>query len=226
MRDLTSRTLGAASLDIMATIHDVPLTVTKLRVLVAAIADHKQLQLDIADRSYTHDNGFQKIVIGSTPADGQLRMHVWLPLKAGTAREHGNIHSHRWAFTSAVLAGTLHFEQFVYSDVGEEVDRYIYDPGMTSYELRQESRLRLERLGSGTRHAGAVYSLSEEALHRTWASDTEHTITIVAQQAPTRAHADVLTRCGTTLATVHEIHAMQPAQLREIFASVLEILSS
>jgi hypothetical protein len=225
MNESTSTTTAAASPVVRVVaeaIHDASRATVALREALTAItADDDSLRA-VASQSYAHDNGFHKIVLYSVPDVEQLRLHVWESVDG--PRKHGNIHSHRWAFTSAVLAGALHYEEFRYASEGEEVDHYAYAPREMSYELSSSGTRRIACSDAGTRAAGTVYSLTEETLHRTWASDRECTITVVLQKESTRASADVLSPRLTPLDGEHEIRAMTAGELRAVIATVLTML--
>jgi hypothetical protein len=82
--------------------------------LKRALADAQFLEA-IAFRSYTHPNGFSKLIL--TPSvypEGELRLHVWD--NESWAGVDSKIHNHAWDFASMVLCGAL--ENVVY-DIAE-----------------------------------------------------------------------------------------------------------
>lgn len=82
--------------------------------LRSALADSQILEA-IASRSYTHPNGFSKLILSPSvyPA-GELRLHVW-DNESWTGVD-SKIHNHAWDFASLVLCGVL--ENVIY-DIDE-----------------------------------------------------------------------------------------------------------
>ena len=58
----------------------------------------------LAGLSFSHPNGFDRLVIASDPDSGaRLRVHVWW--NGGRTTGAGHIHNHPWTFASRILAG-------------------------------------------------------------------------------------------------------------------------
>jgi hypothetical protein len=74
-------------------------------ILECLLADEKLIQ-DCSDKSYEHLNGFDKyVLIKSSKSSWVLRLHIWWPDKNRGYQE--NMHIHRWAFASCLVAGSL-----------------------------------------------------------------------------------------------------------------------
>ena len=63
---------------------------------------------EVAERSYTHNNRFDKFVIYKSQQGHQIRLHARWPNKLGL--EEDLAHNHRSDFASHMVAGNLHFD--------------------------------------------------------------------------------------------------------------------
>ena len=161
-----------------------------LRDFLSSVITDRTLATRIAGESYWHGNGFAKLILHRhvEPAF-HLRLHVW-PV-GGPDRpmfETGNIHNHRWAFASVVLAGGLHVEDFERTPEFDPDDekvllcrRYGYttDPGSLFGRLRPEGTAALLSVGGNSygwpeRHYG-----DDERLHFVMPFVGEFTATLV-----------------------------------------------
>ncbi len=132
--------------------------------------------------SYTHDNGFDKIVLSQIPESKiKLRLHIWYPVLGGYKRTPQNIHNHRWDFSSAILLGEVSNVQFDFADEGEVYQHYRYFArgSKEHYDLRHIGVARLRELRMDKKVAGQVYSTSGEKLHRVDIPDGLHAATLV-----------------------------------------------
>lgn len=174
---------------------------------------------EIAARSYTHENGFVKIILldgaGLSPS---LRLHIW---PTGTEDCEGNIHNHCWDFWSYMVSGELKFEEFSPDKTGPILATHlIYDPSSgLDYHLRPVGQVRLKVIRAGTHVAGEVYSMGAETLHRTWAS-SNMTATLLLQGCRKLQHADVFATTDVAL----EAHD-QPLPLSQLRSLIREVRS-
>ena len=122
MNDIADEIGGLLSLEPLQAIEANPKNLRRMlqRVvrdsLKRALADSRFLE-GIASRSYTHPNGFSKLILSPSvyPA-GELRLHVWD--NRSWAGVDSKIHNHAWDFASMVLCGVL--ENVIYEiDEGE-----------------------------------------------------------------------------------------------------------
>ena len=74
-----------------------------LRRLIKITLNDSDAMKAVKKGSYAHDNGFDKIVLGSH-ANWKLRLHVWWPDSRHDYQE--NAHDHRWAFASTMIIGS------------------------------------------------------------------------------------------------------------------------
>lgn len=80
--------------------------------IIREILDSSQGLEDIARRSYTHSNGFDKItLISNGKPEFKLRLHIWWP-RGRSEQNTELIHNHRWFFTSTTLCGSVQVETF------------------------------------------------------------------------------------------------------------------
>lgn len=133
------------------------------------------------DRAYRHPNGFLKIVLLADP-QFQLRLHVWRPTP-GCPAPAENVHSHRWDFASAVLAGGYRFQEFVPDARGEEFNgfRYHGHEGTSSYSLSPTGVERLRCTFDADLSSGSSYLLTSDVLHRVVSPPDRTTVSIVLQ---------------------------------------------
>lgn len=167
---------------------------TSLASLLGSIrADASRLKI-LADRSYRHHNGFDKIVLAS-PASSPLKLvlHVW---PRGGAADANDIHDHRWDFASVVLCGALRVELYEPDVSGRSysVMRYRPMPGAENYDLQPSGTMAVSAQASVTITVGSAYSWAADLLHRAWGLPGQTTATLIVQGPPTRASTTVLAR--------------------------------
>lgn len=181
---------------------------------------------EVAARSYTHDNGFTKIVLVRA-ADGTnaLRLHVWIPASSDDSR--GNIHNHCWDFSSLVLSGGLEYEEFEEDDDGVIAAKHcLYDPSNDfEYALRALGTKKLRRIKAGIHKAGETYYLPAEKLHRTWRQNAT-TVTLLSQGAHRRKCADVYITSDVSPAAEMKNEPLQPEALRLMIVKIQSLLSA
>ncbi len=151
----------------------------------------------VARNSYEHYNGFDKIVIRKDAAGSELRLHVWWPDPGELHYE--NIHNHRWAFTSVVLAGAYDYELYEPSEHGTyDALEYEYRSreNLTSYAMQFVGKQRLQCTGKGCYRRNQSYSLRGVTLHRIIPDQSQTTITLMFQGIPRTQSARVFTDPG------------------------------
>lgn len=96
-----------------------------ISLLENILSDSSLLKV-IANRSYTHALGFDKIVLMDLSKDlptkvhkTQLRLHIWDPEKTGALPIVEALHEHSFDFISTVLSGHLENQQFTFSHLDE-----------------------------------------------------------------------------------------------------------
>jgi hypothetical protein len=136
--------------------------------------------------SYTHDNGFEKIVFFEDDETKiKMRLHIWHSLTIpDTKRVRQNVHNHRWDFASIILLG--HVDQLRYrfaekDERGEDFFHYRYYArgSKEHYDLEELGKTRLVPLGSERFEAGQLYCIDNEVLHRVDIEDNLAVATLV-----------------------------------------------
>lgn len=92
------------------------------------ILDNPSLLIKIANRSYTHALGFDKIVLMDFAKDfeqnyhkAQLRLHIWDPQKINAALPIvESLHEHSFDFISTILSGHLENQQFILNQLNTQ----------------------------------------------------------------------------------------------------------
>jgi hypothetical protein len=94
--------------------------------LINDVLDNPDLLQKVANRSYTHALGFDKIVLMDLRKDSpnvsqktQLRLHIWNPENTGALPIVEALHEHSFDFVSTVLTGHLENQQFLLSPLSK-----------------------------------------------------------------------------------------------------------
>lgn len=148
----------------------------------------------MAERSYRHDNGFDKFVLSSAPASGlKLVLHVWRSVKNDYV---DNIHDHRWDFASIVLCGSLRFDLYEPDRNGASYPVLYYsspDDGH-AYRMDPADDIIVARRASVIMTKGSSYRWNMSLLHRAWGVAVPLTVTLIVQGPAKRARTTVLVR--------------------------------
>lgn len=152
----------------------------------ALLGDSASLD-DVASRSYAHPNGFRKLVIALAEDGTKLRVHRWPQGDAETS----NVHNHRWAFASAIVAGRVRSALLAIGEKGETVERYRFEPSHPGgrYTLSPAGTGALSTTSVAEFGPGSTYALSAEQLHRVRADP--NTLSLVLSGPSERDHTDV-----------------------------------
>jgi hypothetical protein len=156
---------------------------TALEQLFDSIRNDQEWMKDIVERSYSHEIGFDKLVLVSMQdPERKLRLHIWdeetIPQQATDA----DIHNHRWNFCSTILTGTMQFE-ILERESGQEVYEYEYTPvGESSeYSLNSLGKSELHQKFAGSFQAGVDYEITHDIIHRTYVEKDEMTASLMFQ---------------------------------------------
>jgi hypothetical protein len=94
--------------------------------LIHDVLNNPELLHKVANRSYTHALGFDKIVLMDLRKDSpdisqktQLRLHIWNPENTGALPIVEALHEHSFDFVSTVLTGHLENQQFLLSPLSK-----------------------------------------------------------------------------------------------------------
>lgn len=133
----------------------------------------------VARRSTFHENGFVKIVL-SRDSRSSVRLHIWQTIEKHVWAE--NVHDHRFAFRSCVLAGALEHRPWSRSGSGEIKSRFHYFPatGTSRYRIVYQGNEAISpgealRIGEGDE-----YGMRARELHQVRALEPE-TITFLVE---------------------------------------------
>lgn len=150
----------------------------------------------LAECSYRHRNGFDKIVLAS-PAGTALKLvlHVW---PSEDRIDDDDIHDHRWDFASVVVSGRLQLEMYQPDVRGDSFSVMSYRslPGPGNCELEPKGTMTVSPCVSVTLPVGSDYSWSANLLHRAYGLPGHPTATLIVQGPPGRQTTSVLVPAG------------------------------
>lgn len=189
-----------------STLVDAPVVVEKLADALRPLADPVLLAglIDsvladpmfetIAARSYSHANGFEKVVLAVGHCEAyKLRLHYW---RGGSSQalDDSDIHSHRWDFASWVAAGSITSTRYVPDATGREMAVYQYEPtALTgSFPLVKVGHGTFVRGASNKYSEGDMYTQCSTHLHRAIPHTSDATVTLVLQGPPLHERTTVL----------------------------------
>jgi hypothetical protein len=167
---------------------------SKAAELVKELLSDEEALSRCASQSYSHANGFDKIVllVGDRPSF-KLRLHIWNS-DAGMGGLESHLHNHRWSFASRVLVGEYIFEAFVPRSNANVYHAYEYVPRDSpgSYALFPQG---VTELGSALCFSvtrGVSYFMDYATIHRVNA--IKPTISMVLQGPPMTEVSSVFSR--------------------------------
>lgn len=183
--------------------------------LVSLTGDTSTL-LRIAQASYRHPNGFDKIVLGSVGNKYKLRLHVWHWLDPSLGHS-ADVHDHFWNFSSLVLCGNVLSEVYRPSDQrGTAMEKFALLPRVSgAFALEFRGVEYLEQIRSDALTAGDVHSLSSAQLHRMHLIQPEYAATLVLQGDRERSNNFVYRTVDSTKSReTHVPRYFTPAEIR------------
>lgn len=123
------------------------------------ILTREDLIKKIADRSYTHALGFDKIILADLSKDSiskrknQVRLHIWEPANNSLPIVEA-LHEHSFDFISTVLSGHLENQRFIMSELSEDeralidIIKKTKDLKFVNEQIEILEALKLKELGS------------------------------------------------------------------------------
>lgn len=106
--------------------------VDTVRSIITDVINNPVLLETIANRSYTHALGFDKIVLMDLSKDvpkvkqkTQLRLHIWNPENTNALPIVESLHEHSFDFISTVLTGHLENQQFLLSPISKRQEKLL-----------------------------------------------------------------------------------------------------
>jgi hypothetical protein len=158
--------------------------------LIRAVLDDDDLLHRAAYASYKHANGFDKLILASSPQGHVVKLDVWWP---DEPRGQEDIHNHRYSFSSHLLLGELSMEHWEFRDTGTPMDYlHIEVAGGRTDRLEHLGQRTVERLFDIRATAGDTYSLHHAQLHRVAARPGSPSATLVFQDRNARNSSEVL----------------------------------
>lgn len=189
-----------------------------LKSLVGQILSDKERLVDIAARSYYHANSFLKLVLMAGDKNAwKLRLHIWHPQPDVSEPVTEDIHSHRWDFTTALLAGEYCAREFRVGP-GDEYFHFKYLPvgaGKT-FSLEEQGKEQLCNVFEANLPAGTIYHINHEVLHSISRSPGKAAASLVLQRPATTEFTNVYRQSPAGEQTKTEIQVQRPSvpQLR------------
>jgi hypothetical protein len=174
--------------------------------------------IDVARRSYSHRNGFTKIVLHIGGGYG-IRLHVWHQM-AGQWVKDAHPHGHRWEFASWIVAGGLSEITFTEASEGEERYRCEYRRDRQGEGILTEDKpARLRVVKRTVRHAGTVYVCSRARVHTVKPTGRDLVASLVLQGPRSFEPTPVYLQPGEKPG--HEEQELSPGELRKLLAEVV-----
>ncbi len=158
--------------------------------LLHAVLSSRVTLEDLASESYAHPNGFTKVPVFEQGLGERLAIHLWHPSRDPSLRIASQVHDHRWSFVSQVLLGELVHEEYVESDIGEDVVLFSYRSprGRDAFSLTERGARRLEAVAEARFSRGSRYRLEHDICHRATAV-AGSTASIVHQAQPAKENS-------------------------------------
>lgn len=197
------------------------------RLLREVIEDHQMLE-SVAQGSYAHSNGFDKItLISNHEPEFKLRLHAWWSKRNDSTKQEF-IHNHRWFFTSSTLCGAAYVEIFEEDGSGELMWRYVYSPrddAAEKYQLKVDGTRRLTSNLTLKLAPGSVYSMSGDALHRVLCVGDALSITMFVRWGSIRPTATVFSESEIMDEQLLSVPSFTPAETRLKLERIMAELS-
>ncbi len=168
--------------------------------LVRAVLVDDQLLRRAADESYRHANGFDKLILASTPLGHTLKMDVWWP---EDPRGQEDVHNHRYDFSSHVIAGALFMEHYEACETGVVMDHLRVEMAGRTDHLHRLDQQTVERRFAVQLPAGGTYSLHHAQLHRVTVDAGALTATLAFQGRTAQQVSDVYRLPGSDRGNGH-----------------------
>lgn len=118
----SDRSINAGDVDMVGSIFEKESVIQ----IITDVLNNPELLQKVANRSYTHALGFDKIVLMDLRKDvpnvaqkTQLRLHIWNPENTGALPIVEALHEHSFDFVSTVLTGHLENQQFLLSPLSK-----------------------------------------------------------------------------------------------------------
>lgn len=159
--------------------------------------DSTDILAHMADDSYEHANGFDKIsfpALAGTPL--RLRLHIWRGSLPGREQKVPlpDAHNHRWPLASRILAGTLRNDIYVAEDrTNGQYAHYVHHQtgSVRGYRFTYLGPTELKQAEAIITSVGELYTLAPDIIHRAQPNQGIYTVTAALELAPVRKATDV-----------------------------------
>jgi hypothetical protein len=157
-----------------------------LFVLINSIIDDENYLKEISVFSYSHDLGFDKIVIVPYKnTNYQLRFNIWWNNLPQNEITYEDIHNHRWDFSTYVLMGSYKYENFRKERNGLLMNHYDYYPTKNGkHALEFTGKKCISLFASGTLNKGEFMTVKNDILHKIEQTKEYSTITLFLTTKP------------------------------------------
>ena len=210
------------------------LTLTRVKRIIKSVLSNRADLEKIADRSYSHPNGFDKIpLVVPSHEEFKVRLHIWWPLEPGQSPSKEDIHDHRWDFCSKIITGQLALENWSelsgldnnHRAVTREEYRYHPRGNNEYFSMEHIGCCRLIKTFTSSMHKGSSYSIAYDQLHRATSPSNLLTSTVMIQQAALKTSTRVMV--DTPLRKKQRVKSprFSPEELRARLERYLDLVS-
>ena len=161
--------------------------------LLRLLINNAHIMKEIAERSYSHTLGFNKIVLAEGEYGERVRLHLWDEKGNVHNIDNTDIHDHYWDFSSLILEGCLHSRIYEISEIcGNQYYKISHNSRPNGdYLLNSAGSTKLKTIKDFIITKGQVHHLKNDELHST--VNKQYTITLVLQ-GPRQAKKNTIFR--------------------------------
>lgn len=179
--------------------------------------------IDVASRSYHHNNGFLKIVLIDNRPRYSIRLHIW-PQESFQAPD---IHNHPWDMTGLVLNGAYKWPTYTPIQVLDRCNsfnlfecRYLDD--YSGHSFHEINKVTLNKTGHLKLQKGDIFNLHHTQYHSVTKENSQHAESLVITGHSTRLSANVITNRKIACNSTHKNPSIESSFLQEKLSSFLK----
>ena len=174
----------------------------------------------IIERGYWHPNGFAKLTLPEIVSGAHhIRLHYW-PRLADSERALRDIHSHRWRYTSIVVAGSLFVEDYIFApNESGDTTRFLCsanDGG--EYLLNPLDKGILSPATRRVLRSGQIHFGDPSTIHRAFPDSGDDALTLMFEGRVQRTESEVFRRDCTAHSQTLPSATLERAQVEAILA--------
>ena len=184
---------------------------------IEIIISTESLLEKIARLSYSHELGFDKIIIWRDLETGcVLRLHTWWPNASPHMSDEINIHNHGRHFVSRLIQGNFQQQTWQVTTSGEPFFKYQYsfDDRTLQSVVTDCGLAHLSKVSDNVLQEGQWYKIQTETLHRVIPLPHVLTCTTVIQSPLVSRLSDVYVKSRTEILDSGTKLPMQREELR------------